>query len=115
MKKLLKALALFLLLIPIGFLAIFWIGESMEHISGAIIHAIQLVPIVILLLLAWKEPLVGGILLMAISILLGILYPFNMIQRLPVITIALVEGILFLPIFLSGICFIFSTKKPSRK
>lgn len=115
MKKFLKILALFLLFIPIGFLTIFWVGESMGHTPGAIIHAIQLVPIFILLLLAWERPLVGGMLLTAISILLGILYPFSTIQRLPVITIVYVESILFLPIFLSGICFLFSNKKSSKK
>lgn len=112
-KKLARNIALVILLVPISFLLLFTFGEIFSGDISGLSHLIQLAPIIIVLIVALKKPLIGGALFSVISALFGILYlvtvPFNPI------TILIVELVLFLPPFIAGLLFIYSARLIDKK
>lgn len=105
-----KSLATAILLIPSVFLLMFVVGEmTAGSITDGASHLIQLAPIIILLLLGWKYPRAVGYILITGAIILGIMYAVN--NPFPLVTIVVVETILFLPLVIAGILFIKSRKK----
>ncbi|OGG11836.1 hypothetical protein A2Z00_01495 [Candidatus Gottesmanbacteria bacterium RBG_13_45_10] len=108
-----KIIGLAILLIPIAFLSLFLIGETVGGDWSGLIHLVQMLPLLLLALLAWKKPLIGGILLVSIGVLLGIAYALSA-RGFPIQTILLVELILFSPPIVSGICFLSASKKQSQ-
>ncbi|MFC1625889.1 hypothetical protein ACFL1Q_02525 [Patescibacteria group bacterium] len=101
--------AMFLLIIPLGFLALFTVGELFSGDISGLSHLIQAAPIIFLIYLSSKKPIIGGLLFITISLTLGIWYalsvPFNLL------TILLVETLLFVPPLISGILLITSLRK----
>jgi len=107
-----KKLGLSLLLIPIVFLLFFGIGEMMEGTPGWIIHFIQLLPLLILLVIAVFFSEWAGYLLIVIGSLLGTLYLLT--ARFPLPTIVLVELMLFVMPVIAGILLLISIKKTNN-
>ena len=93
-----------LILIPITFLLLFTIGEVISGEPSGYSHLVQIVPLVILAILARKKLKIAGILLMITSILLGIFYAIVMGSS-PLSLKLMVELVLFLPPFLAGLLF----------
>jgi len=88
----------------------FTLGEfSFTNPVDSLSHLLQLAPILLLCWLSWSKPLIGGILLIASSLIFGGLYIIDGSQAWQ--TIVLVELVLFLPVFLSGILFYLSFNK----
>jgi hypothetical protein len=108
-KPLLKKIGIGLLLIPLGFLLLFTVGEIFSGDLSGLSHLIQAAPLLLIIFLAFKKPLFAGILLSTISFVLGIMYIVDGASNLN--TIMLVEAFLFLPPFISGILLILSSKK----
>ncbi len=104
-----KKVGFSLLLIPVAFLLFFGIGEMIEGTPGAVIHFVQLVPLLILILVAYFNSEWAGYLLIVIGSILGILYAIT--TRFPLPTILLVELMLFVMPVVSGVLLVTSSKK----
>jgi hypothetical protein len=107
--KLLKKIGIGLLLIPLAFLLFFTFGEVFSGDISGLSHLIQAAPLVLLMLLASKKSFLGGIILLIVGLFLGILYPLRAPFNLQ--TIFLVEILLFVPPFISGLLLILSSKR----
>jgi len=116
--KQLKVAGLILLLIPIALLLMLTVGETVGGDISGLGHLIQLAPLVILAIFAWKKPDLGGKILVVIAVLLAI------IGLAPVVLLRAVgrEGmgigaligamlLLFVPPIISGLLFIASARK----
>ena len=108
-QKALKRVAIALLIIPLGILLLFTFGEVFSGDISGLQHLIQAIPLLLLAYLAYKKPLIAGIILLVISLALGILY--SVIVSFTFQAILIVEAILFLPPFISGLLFILSSKR----
>lgn len=104
--SLLKKIGLSLLLVPVAFLLFFGVGEMVEGTPGGFIHFVQLLPLLILLVVAWFSTEWGGYLLIVIGSILGVLYLFN--ANFPLPTILLVELMLFVMPVLAGVLLVSS-------
>lgn len=106
---LLKKIGLSLLLIPVSFLLFFGIGEMIGGVTGGFMHLVQLLPLVILFIVALFNSEWAGYLLIIIGSILGTLYLIT--TRFPWPTILLVELMLFLMPVVAGILLLLSVKK----
>lgn len=107
----LKLLAILISVLPVGFLLFFLIGETIDGMEGSIVHLAQLLPVLAILIFAWKKPQLGGVILVVIGALLALIYAGFM--NIPTPALLIVEAVLFLPPIASGILFIYSHKKKS--
>lgn len=98
--RILKISAAVAAAIPIAFLLLFAVGEG----AGGSGHYVQAAPLIVLAILAWYYPRVGGYALIASAIIVGALFAFYSRSQ-DIFTTAVVELILFFPILLSGIFF----------
>lgn len=108
-KVLLKRIGLGLLIIPVGFLSLFLFGEVFSGDLSGFSHLLQLIPLFVLIYIAWKWPFWGGVALVLFSLALGIIYAVD--QLFAWQTILFVELLLFLPPFISGILLVLSSRK----
>lgn len=108
-NKFFKKVGIGLLLIPLGFFLMFTFGEIFSGDMSGLSHLIQAVPVALLMFLAAKKPLIGGIMLLITGLVLGILYALNAPFNFQ--TVLLVEVFLFIPSFTSGLLLIYSAKK----
>jgi predicted membrane protein len=108
-SKLMKRIGIGLLSIPLGFLLLFTLGEVFSGDWSGLSHLIQAAPLILLILVAFKKPFIGGLLLSAISLILGTWYALDVPFGLQ--TIVLVELFLFVPPFVAGLLLIWSAKK----
>lgn len=69
-----KAAALVIGAAPVGLLALFAFGEAAAGNVSGLGHLLQAVPLVILLVLAWWRPFVGGLALVAVAVGLAAVY-----------------------------------------
>lgn len=107
-----KMVALAVLAVPIAFISVLFIGETLGGgLEVSFGHVIQLVPLLLLAILAWWRPLIAGWILAGLGALIAIAYPFVM-QGFPVATIAWVELILLLPVA-SGILLLVAGRRSS--
>ena len=104
-----KRVAYGLLAIPMGFLLLFTLGEVFSGDLSGLSHLLQITPIVFLLILTLKKPLIGGLLVTVISLILGFFYIVRNPSHFG--AIILVESLLFIPMFVSGLLFIATSKK----
>jgi hypothetical protein len=126
--KQLKIAGLIPLLIPIAFLLLFTIAETVGGDISGLGHLIQLAPLVALAIFAWKKPELGGKILVGIALLLAIIYLVSTIvfgfvyreemEREGMGIIALIGSmltmlLLFVPPIISGLLFIASARKGS--
>ncbi len=108
-KQLIKRLALLILFFPVCFLLLFTIGETFSGDISGLGHLLQLAPLILVIFLAWKKPFIGGFLLIVTSIILSVWYLLSV--SLSWQTKAVVELILFLPPFISGVLLVISAEK----
>ena len=104
-----KKVSIGLLVIPLCFFLLFTVGEVLSGDISGFAHLIQAVPVLLLIFLAWKRPLIGGVLLFTISLILGVLYVLDNPVNFP--AIFAVEAFLFIPPFISGILLVVSSGK----
>ena len=106
-----KILALAVLAVPIAFISVLLIGETLSGGLGLSFgHVIQVVPLLLLAVLAWWRPLIAGGILVGAGALIAFVYPF-IAKGLPVRTIAVVELILLLPVA-SGVLLMVAGRRP---
>jgi hypothetical protein len=110
--KKLKIAAALLALIPVGFFLLFAVGVGFEGWPHYVEAAIFLAPP----LFAWKEPRVGGYLLLLLGVLSGVAYAV-MASNMPLLTILEVECIIFVPTICAGCLFLLASRQqdPSRR
>lgn len=106
--NILKRIGLALLFVPVAFLLFFGIGEIARGVPGGVIHLIQLLPLIILLILAFFNSDWAGYLLVIIGSILGLLYLFN--TNFSILTILIIETMLFGMPVVAGIFLILSKK-----
>ncbi|MFN8533315.1 MAG: hypothetical protein U0556_07190 [Dehalococcoidia bacterium] len=70
----LKVTGLVLALIPAGLLLLLGLAETTGGIVSGVQHFVQVAPLVALAVLAWLRPRLGGLLLLAAAVLVGIVY-----------------------------------------
>lgn len=73
----LKKLGIGLLFIPVIFVLLFTLGEISSASISVLPHLLQLALLTFLIVLAIKRALIGGILLIVVSIIGGILYAIS--------------------------------------
>lgn len=105
----LKITGMAILLLPIFFLSAFLFGETFGGDITGLIHLVQVLPLILLLFLAWRWPKIVGVILVVLGLIAGILYFLS--TRFPIQTIILVEAIVFLPPVIAGAFLFFSSKK----
>ena len=103
-----KLAGLLLLLLPIGILALFTVGELAGGDVSGVQHVAQTLPIVVLALVAWKKPRTGGIALVVIGAGLAVLYAFLAPAGIPLSARVGFGALLFTPAILSGALFMTS-------
>ena len=93
-----KIVALALLAVPIAFVSVLLVAETVGGGLGVSFgHVIQLLPLLLLAILAWWRPLIAGWILVVLGGAIAIASPVLM-QRLPVAVVVTVEPILLLPV-----------------
>ena len=97
-----KLAGLALCAIPVAFLALFMVGELAEGEIGGLGHAVQAAPLVLLLLLAWWRPLIGGALIVLGAVGLAAVYLLGG-GSLSMDVKLLTAAIIFLPPALGGL------------
>jgi len=90
-----------ILLIPIFFILIFLIGETAGGDISGIGHLFQLIPLILIILIANKYPYWGGLFLIFIGFVLDILYIIS--SRGNLLASSIVSIFLFFPLIISGI------------
>jgi hypothetical protein len=101
----LKLSGLALLLVPIGLLFLFTVGEGRDGLQ----HLVQLAPLVALIVLAWYRSRLGGLLLAGIGLALAVVYPFY--AHFPLGTTIATIAIFFGPAIVAGALFWFAGGK----
>lgn len=104
-----KTLGLLILLVPIVFISLFLIGETVGGDISGLGHLAQLIPLLLLAFLAFKYPYPIGILLIYLGVVSAFLYA--LFSGFPLITIIIVNAVLFLPLSVSGFFLLVSTKR----
>jgi hypothetical protein len=102
-------MGLILLIIPVLFLTVFAVGESVGGDLSGLGHLVQAAPLVILAFLAWKRPRVGGLLLIGFGTLLALRFLLFTNNPEP-IAILLVFG----PPILSGLLFLIAARRQTQ-
>ncbi len=110
-----KKVAVGLLLLPIGVLTLFTVGEIMGGDWSGASHLVQLAPLVLLAWVGWRYPKIGGLLLVVIGIVLAVVYAVVTRGRLSVMTVGLVELLILLPPVVAGGLFMLSGRERSRQ
>lgn len=118
-----KIAGLVILLIPIAILLLFTIAETVGGDISGLGHLIQLAPLVILAIFAWKKPDLGGKILVVIAVSLAIIggAPVFLFRAMSeegmgigaLISTMLFMLLLFVPPIISGLLFIASARKGS--
>lgn len=108
-----KKVALGLLLFPLSFFLLFLFGEIFSGDISGLSHLLQIIPLAIIIFVAYKNALVGGVLLLVVSLLFEILYLLN-IPFDPIATF-IVELLIFVPLIISGILLIRFSKQKNRE
>ena len=98
-----------LLSIPAIFFLIFAVGEAGGNITSGLSHFIQMVPVVVLPILAWNYPKKTGYILSTLAVILTVLYFLPTGKSINLENI-LVPLILFVPPFIAGVFFVKSEK-----
>jgi hypothetical protein len=110
----LKIVGLALLVVPLGFLALFMVGEMAGgDISGAS-HALQALPLLLLAAAAWRWPFQAGAVLALVGLGLVIVYAFLAGPRFGLGTIAIVEAVLAVPV-VSGVVLMLAGRRPGGR
>jgi hypothetical protein len=101
----LRVIGLATLLVPIGLLLLLGIGEMAGGIISGLQHFVQVVPLILLAIVAWKRPRIGGRVVIGIGALLAVLYPLVMHGFAPWVLLVN-DLIVFGPAIVAGIFFL---------
>jgi hypothetical protein len=101
-----KVLGLIVLLVPLGILALFTVGEVAGSDVSGLQHLVQALPLVGLAILAWRKPRAGGIALIVVAAVLAVVYAVIASAAMPMATRLLVGAVLFAPAIVSGALFV---------
>jgi hypothetical protein len=107
----LKILGLALLLLPTVLLLIMGMGEMIGGDFSGIQHFVQLLPLVLLAIISWKYPKIGGIILLSLSTVLALVYAVMTHKSATLWAVIINDSVLFLPTLLAGILLMLSSKK----
>jgi len=108
----LKATGMALLLVPLGFLGLFMVGEVAGGDVSGLSHAVQALPLVLVAVAAWRWPLQAGAMMVLIGLGIVVVYAILASSRFGLGTILIVESILAVPI-VSGAMFMLAGR-PER-
>jgi hypothetical protein len=97
-----KVIGLALLLVPLGFLALFMMGELAGGDVGGLSHLLQALPLLLVAAAAWRWPVRAGAVLVVVGLGVLVIYAILASSRFEIGTIALVEAILAVPV-VSGV------------
>lgn len=106
-----KVSGLVILLLPVGVLLLFGIGEMAGGIISGAVHFIQLAPLILLAILAWKRPYLGGVALLCLGALLALLYPLLMHGRFPLWVLLVSDLMFFVPAVVSGVLLLSAARR----
>lgn len=101
----LKVAALVAATPTVAVLLLFAFGETSGGDVSGLQHLVQLLPLAVLLALAWRFPLFGGASLVGVALVLGALYPMVAGGSERVSTILLVELLFLAPPLVTGLLF----------
>lgn len=104
-KDLYRKIGLGLLVIPVGFISLFLVGELIGGDITGLGHLIQLIPLIILWLLARKFPHIIGMVLQILGTILFVLYNYASHFSFPIVSL-----LLFVPIIVSGFLIFISSR-----
>jgi hypothetical protein len=118
--KQLKIAGLIPLLIPIALLLLFTIAETVGGDISGLGHLIQLAPLIILAIVAWKRPSLAG----KIIIVIGVLLALSSLPHVVLLVVGSGEGmgigaligtglVIYVPLIISGVLLIASARKES--
>jgi hypothetical protein len=93
-----KTAGLALLVVPLGFLGLFTVGEVAGGDAGGLSHAVQALPLIVVAAAAYRWPLQAGCVLIAGGLAIVIAYALVASSRFEATTIAIVEAVLALPV-----------------
>jgi len=99
----LKVAGFVLVVIPAAVLLLFAFGETASGDVGGLVHLIPATPLIVLAAVAWRRPLVGGVVLAGVGGLIAAFYPFGVDGS--ALVVLSIELILFAP-FVAGLLFI---------
>jgi ABC-type transport system involved in cytochrome c biogenesis permease subunit len=109
----LKTIGLILLLVPLGFLALFAVGEVADGDVSGLSHVVQALPLVLLAVVAWRWPLPSGALMVVIGVGIVVVYAIVASSRFGLESIVVVEMILAVPV-VSGVLFVMAGLSEGR-
>lgn len=109
-SRALKYAGMAILVIPIAILLLFTIGEVAGGDISGLGHLLQVFPIIVLAIAAWKWPRIAGLFLIGLGILLAAIYPF-VFSHLRFEVVLITEVMLFLPPIVSGTLLLLSTRQ----
>jgi hypothetical protein len=109
----LKAFALALLAIPVGFLCLFAVGEIAAGDWSGLSHLVQALPLVLVGLAAYRWPAPAGWLLVAVGAAFVVLYAVLASSRFGIGTVAIVEAVLAVPV-VAGVLLVLAGRSPGR-
>jgi cytochrome bd-type quinol oxidase subunit 1 len=109
-----KIAGMALLLLPLGILLLFTIGEAVSGDVEGLQHLVQAAPLVLLAVAAWRWPTPIGAILIAVGIGLGVVYVVIARENFHWLTIVLVEAQLFLPAIVAGSVFVLAGRRQGQ-
>jgi hypothetical protein len=108
----LKAIGMALLLVPLGFLGLFMVGEVAGGDVSGLSHAVQALPLILVAAAAWRWPLQAGAVMVLVGLGIVVVYAILASSRFELGTILIVEAVLAVPI-VSGALFVLAGR-PER-
>ena len=111
--KWLLRIALVLMGICVVFLLYFGIGEMTSGDLGGLIHLVPAILLVVLMFLAWRRPIEGGVILIILSVLIFLYYGFATMEGGGSFQVGSLIGAL--PFLVSGNLFLFAAAVARRK
>ena len=93
---------------------LFAVGETSGGDITGLQHLVQLLPLAALLAIAWRFPLAGGRLLVAVALVLAAVFPMLAGDSQRISTILLVELLFFAPPLAAGVLFVVAANAEGR-
>jgi hypothetical protein len=111
----LRGVGLILALLPVALLVLLMGGEIAGGDISGIQHLVQIAPVIVFVLIAWRWPAIGGLLLTLCGIALLVLYFVLPPQGLPLAALILTAALLFAPAIMAGILFRAAAQNEARR
>ncbi len=111
--KTLLIVAFLIVLVPVGAFTLLGLAEVASGNSSGLLHGLQAAPLILIAILAWKKPMVGGSILLIVAGALAITYPLGL-NSIDAMTLAVTELVLFVPPLVAGLLFIAAAKRSAK-